>query len=125
MNILAIKQETVSINDFQQYFSNGLNVVTLNRYTTKLPSFATDYILGTADVTSFILQELDINDAKMGRLNVVNSESISVVNLADNVKGNRYSLYYVGQTGYDASKLYRYKFTDNAVNYISEPFFLY
>jgi len=123
MSILAIKKST-ELSDFENEFSGGLNLISTIKSNGRLVEFYTDFISGTASVTVFKFQELNLNDAKAGRINVLSETSISTANLKNDIRGGFYQLYYEGVASTLTNKLVRYYFTDNSINYISEPFYV-
>ena len=123
MSVLKIKLST-ELSDLENQFSNGLNLISTIKTDGRLIEFYTVFLSGSASVTDFKLQTLNLTDAKAGRINVIEETSISTTNLKNTVKGSFYQLYYEGSASTLTNKLLRYNFTDNAVLYISEPFYI-
>ena len=123
MSILAIKKST-ELSDFEKDFSGGLNLNSVIYSDGLLMSFYSDFLLGTASVTVFTLQELNLSDAKAGRVNVITETALSTATLKNAVKSGFYQLYYEDSASTLTDKLLRYTFTNNAIVYISEPFFI-
>jgi len=123
MSILKIKIAT-ELNDLENDFSGGLNLISTIKSNGRLVEFYTDFISGTASVTVFKFQELNLSDAQAGRINVLSETSISTANLKNNIRSDSYQLYYEGVASTLTNKLVRYYFTDNSINYISEPFYV-
>ena len=123
MSLLKIKVST-ELNDLENIFSGGLDLTKTIKSDGALMEFYTDFISGTASVTVFKLQELNLNDAKAGRINVISETAITTANLKNNIRDGFYQLYYEGSASSLTNKLVRYFFTDNSNDYISEPFYV-
>jgi hypothetical protein len=121
MSLLKIKLST-ELSDLQNDFSNGLTNLIYSE--GRLMEFYTNFISGTASVTDFKYQVLSYSDAKAGRINVISETSISTGDLDESLKGSFYQLYYDGSNSTLTDILVRYNFTDNGVEYISEPFMI-
>mgnify|MGYP000199318029 CR=1 FL=1 len=122
MSFLKIKIDSKEENDFKKSYSNGLDFNSIQSLKDALPSFYTDFLTGTKSVTSFILQELNLNEAKNGRVSISQETVFSTSLILSNIKNGKYQLYYKSQAQLIYDKLFRFKFTDNGINYISEVF---
>lgn len=122
MSFLEIKEKATKINDFEKKYSNGLNILTIQRFERILPSFYTDFISGTANVTSFKLQVLNKNDARMGCLAVDSSSDIITTLIKSNIISSKYQLYFKSQDHLVHNLIYRYEFMNNGKSYTSAPF---
>jgi len=123
--MIAIKINNTQKNDFTKDYSNGLNSKSLIRIDSKLPSFFTDFLTGTASVSAFNLQVLNISEAKKGRVQVDSENSLSTALILNRIVDSKYQLYFKLQSHFVYNMLYRFKFVDNGVTYISEPFSVY
>ena len=125
MTFLKIKIDSTQENDFQKEYANGLSLQSLRMAYKNLPGFYTDYLTLTKSVTSFKLQELNINEAKKGRVLVSAETVLSTALILENAKAGKFQLYFKTQSHTIYNKLYRFVFIDNSITYISEPFFVY
>jgi len=123
MSLLNTHTSTIK-SDLENNFANGLNLSNLIFSEGRQMEFYTDFLSGSASVTSFKLQELSLSDAKSGRINVLTETSISTANLKESTKESYYQLYYEGVASSLSDTLVRYTFTDNGIDYVSEPFYI-
>lgn len=116
-----LKIYTVNKADFKK---TGFNPHLTINFFQKTPSFYTEYIKGVPSVSYFALEILSISDARSGNISIIKSENISNALLKTKISNDYFLLYYDGEASVIDNKLCRFKFTDNANNYYSEPFFI-